>query len=313
MKKHIQLFLTSLILSIVVSSCTNSQSQSSGNTLMSDPEFKEYWYTGEAELSRYDMQEIRYGEVRDGDAVLVFVTEDFLTDKQIKLESPRNGREIASVLKLNFMKEFTTGIYQYNMMTSVFTPVDYDQHPRSMKVTSSSQEWCGMTYFQLNLSGNSYDVTGHSYFESEGDYETSVEAVWLEDELWTRLRLSPDRLPEGEIDVIPGAFAVRTTHSGWSVEKAIAEKKNWEGDGFPGENLMAYSLDYKDRGRTLTIIYENEFPHKISGWIESRKTGSKDTLTARSVRTHSINTPYWQQNANSDEVLRKKLGLTGSK
>lgn len=292
-----------------LAACTNSQSQSSGNTLMSDPEFKAYWYTGEAELSKYDMQEIRYGEVRDGEAVLVFVTEDFLTDRQVKLESPANGRETASVLKLNFMKEFVTGIYKYNMMSSVFTPVDYQQRPRSLKVASSSQEWCGMTYSQLNLSGNNYQVTGHSYFESESDYETSVEAVWLEDELWTKVRLSPDLLPEGEIEIIPGSFAVRTSHSGWSKTSAVAEKKPWNSEAFPGENLVGYSLDYKEQGRSLTIIYESEFPHKIAGWMESRRTSAGDTLTARSVRTHSINSPYWQQNANKDEVIRERLGF----
>ncbi|CAN5426581.1 hypothetical protein BH23BAC3_BH23BAC3_28670 [soil metagenome] len=291
-----------------LAACSNSQSQSSGNALMSDPEFKEYWYTGKAELSRYDMQEIRYGEVRDGEAVLVFVTEDFLTDKQVKLESAKNGRETSSVLKLNFMKEFVTGIYKYNMMTSIFTPVDYQNRPRSLKVASSSQEWCGMTYFQLNLDGNNYEVKGHSYFESEGDYETSVEAIWLEDELWTNIRLSPDLLPEGEIDIIPGAFSVRATNSTWKTESVLAEKKSWEGEGFPGENLMSYSLDYKDRGRTLTIVYESEFPHKIAGWVQTRKVAG-DTLTAKSVRTHSVNSAYWDQNANSDESLRDKLGL----
>jgi hypothetical protein len=309
MKKHIPLLIALAGLMIGASLCTNSQSHTYGNKLMSNPEFKEYWYTGEAEISRYDMQEIRYGEVRDGNAVLVFVTEDFLTDKQVKLESPRNGRSTASVLKLNFMKEFITGIYKYNMMTAVFTPVGYEKRPRSLKVQSSSQEWCGMTYFQLNLRGDAYDIQGHSYFEQEGDYETSLDTVWLEDELWTKLRLSPNLLPTGDIEIIPGAFSVRQSHSGWTVEQATARLEHWKGEGFQGDNLMAYTLDYKNKGRTLTIVYEKQFPHKITGWEETQMTRSGDTLTARSVRTHTINTPYWKQNATSDEDLRKKLGL----
>lgn len=313
MKKHIPLTLGLIATSLLAYACTESQSRTYGNKLMSDPQFKGYWYTGEAEISRYNLQEIRYGEVRNGDAVLVFVTEDFLTNRQVKLESPRNERPIASVLKLNFMKEFVTGIYKYNMMTSVFTPVGYEERPRSLKLQSSSQEWCGMTYFQLNLDGDSYDVMGHSYFEQENDYQTSVDAVWLEDELWTKLRLSPGLLPEGTIEIIPAGFAVRKSHSGWSVEKAVAQKTSWNGEGFPGDSLMAYKLDYQDRGRTLTIIYERKFPHKIAGWMQTQVTGNGDTLTARSVRTHSINSPYWNQNANADENLRNELGLKGSK
>ena len=48
-------------------------------------EFKDYWYSGEAELTRYELEQARYGEIHRGDAVLIFVTEDFRTDKQVKV------------------------------------------------------------------------------------------------------------------------------------------------------------------------------------------------------------------------------------
>ncbi|MDZ7716284.1 MAG: hypothetical protein U5J95_08750 [Balneolaceae bacterium] len=272
--------------------------------------FKDYWYSGKAELAHYDLQQIRYGEIRDGDATLIFVTEDFLLDKQVKLESPADGRDAPTVLKLNFMKEFVTGIYKYNVMTSTFTPIDLYNHPNTLKVASSSQEWCGTTYSQLNFRDGQYEVTGHSYFEKEADYSATLENTWLEDELWTKLRLSPELLPEGEIDIIPGSFEVRTSHDGWSVRQATATKSKWNGEGdFPGENLMAYKLDYQEADRTLTIIYEPISPYRIAGWIETQQARNGETLTARSVRTDVIQEPYWQQNANADEDLRKKLGL----
>jgi hypothetical protein len=298
----------------IVSAC-NAQSTEQ-NTAADRPdvevqtqEFKDYWYAGEAELSRYDMEQIRYGEVREGDGILIFVTEDFLTDKQVKLESPKDGRDTQTVLKLNFLKEFVTGIYKYNVMTSTFTPVNINENPHSLKVSSSSQEWCGTTWSQLNLSGGQYGVTGHSYFEDEADYETSLDAAWLEDELWTQLRLSPELLPEGEIDIIPASFAVRSSHNGWAVQKATAVKEEWTGEDMPGENLMSYTINYEEAGRSLTIIYENEAPYRIAGWIETQQTGDGETIEARSVRTHSIKEPYWEQNSNEDQDLRKKLGL----
>ena len=40
-------------------------------------EFADYWYRGQAEITSYDLEQARYGELRSGTAVLVFVTEDF--------------------------------------------------------------------------------------------------------------------------------------------------------------------------------------------------------------------------------------------
>lgn len=273
------------------------------------PNFKEYWYAGEAELSHFDLQQIRYGQIHDGDAIMVFVTEPFLADEQVKMESNANGRDAQTVLKLNFLKEFVTGIYKYNVMTSTFTPVNGNDYPRSLKVASSSQEWCGTTWSQLNLRGGKYEVTGHSYFENEADYEKTLDAVWLENEIWTQLRLSPELLPEGKIDIIPASFGVRRAHSGWAVEKAVTKKEAWTGDDMPGENLMVYSIDYTNRNRKLAIVYESAAPYRIAGWIQSQKTGGGETREARSVRTHTIREPYWKLNSNGDESYREKLGL----
>ena len=73
--------------------------------------FGDYWYQGEAELNRYDLKQFRYGEMRGGDAVLIFVTEDFLTDKQVKYEYGPKPESAATVLKMNATRKFITGIY----------------------------------------------------------------------------------------------------------------------------------------------------------------------------------------------------------
>jgi hypothetical protein len=318
MKKITQLnYLMIAILVAALTACdAQSQSGNANNLTVDRPDvevqtqdFRDYWYAGQAELSHYDLEQIRYGQVRDGSAIMIFVTEDFLNEKQVKLESPANGRDHETILKLNFLKEFNTGIYTYNVMTSTFTPININQTPHSLKVSSSSQEWCGTTWSQLNLRGSKYEVTGHSYFEDEADYEATLNAAWLEDEIWTQLRLSPELLPEGEIDIIPASFGVRRSHSGWAVEKATVKKEKWTGDGMPGENLMAYSIEYKNRDRNLTIVYENESPYRIAGWIQTQETEDGKKLEAKSVRTNIIKEPYWQQNSNADEQLRERLGL----
>jgi len=72
-----------------------------------DNAFRQYWYAGKAELTRYALEQARYGEIHKGDAVLVFVTEPFLIDKQVKYEFGDNSKAV-SVLKLNLVKKFFT-------------------------------------------------------------------------------------------------------------------------------------------------------------------------------------------------------------
>jgi len=49
----------------------------SGREGMDEAKFSNYWYQGKAEVNVFDLQQSRYGEVRPGKAVMIFVTEDF--------------------------------------------------------------------------------------------------------------------------------------------------------------------------------------------------------------------------------------------
>ncbi|HEV8231376.1 MAG TPA: hypothetical protein VGQ75_03440, partial [Thermoanaerobaculia bacterium] len=182
--------------------------------------FGKYWYQGKAELTRYKLDQARYGEMHPGEAVLIFVTEPFLPDKQVKLERGDPSKGI-SVLKLNFVRKFFTGIYPYSLMTSTFTPVDFAR-TRTLKVASESQEWCGQTFTQLNLRNGRYAGLLRSYFEDEGDREFGFPPAWLEDELWTRIRLAPATLPVGTVEIVPGLQYTRLWHKDVRPEKAEA-------------------------------------------------------------------------------------------
>ena len=89
-------------------------------------EFKDYWYNGEAEITSYKLEQARYGEMHDGKAVLVFVTEDFLPETQVKADHYEETN--IPVLKLNATKKFNTGIYPYSIMQSTFYPVSNNKH-----------------------------------------------------------------------------------------------------------------------------------------------------------------------------------------
>lgn len=271
----------------------------------------DYWYQGEAEVTRYELQQNRYGDVHAGEAVMIFVTEDFLTDKQVKNDRYQNPNSVL-ILKNNMIRKFPTGIYDYSMMTSVFTPVETSKNPMTLKVTTSSQEWCGHTFMQVNWEEDGYRTTLHSYFEKEADQVTKAPHAILEDELYNRIRIHPDGLPTGDLTILPSTMYVRLRHHPFEPVQAQATLHNYEGTDFTGEQLQAYRLVFPDHDRTLEIVFEKEAPYRIAGWTDrypSMFDGQMRTTIARATKT--IMTAYWQQNSREDQHLRRKLGLTG--
>ncbi len=266
-------------------------------------EFGDYWYQGDAELTSYTLEQARYGEIHQGEAVLIFVTEDFSLSNQVKTDfSDRSDNDRATVLKLNFTKNFTTGIYPYSMMSSVFTPIERQRHPHTLKVTTSSQEWCGHTFTQFNLGRNAYDVKLYSYFEEESDQRIKLDAVLLEDELWSLIRLDPSALPSGEVDVVPGTMYQRLSHDDWAVRKAVARTES------AGDSLKVFTLAYPELNRTLTIRFNAAFPYEIEGWEDTHRSSGQE-LTTRAVRNKRMMLDYWSRNGTADLPLRQELGL----
>ncbi len=277
----------------------------------SNPSFAAYWFAGKAELNRYTLQQAQYGALNPGEAVLIFVTEDFRTDTQVKSEEPPGSRSTGRdksvpVMKTNMVKKFVTGIYDYSLFTSVFTPINNSSFPNTLKVSTSGQEWCGHSYLQLNYASNGYHVDGKSYFEKEAAETYDVEKTMLEDELWNRIRLDPTKLPVGETRMIPGTISARLRHKRLDPLLVNAKLADYDGVLFPGKLLKSYTVQYPTDDRTLMIVFEQAFPHKIAGWEETYK--SKDNLlTSRAVLTKTIQSDYWNHNAPADSTLRAQL------
>ena len=274
-----------------------------------DPAFGSYWYQGKAEVTSYTLEQARYGEVHPGHAVLIYVTEDFSRNKHVKLDNPgAAGDDRVPILKLNFTKNFNTGIYPYSMMTSIFSPVDVVREPRTLKVTTTSQEWCGHTFTQLNRQGDGYRIEQRSYFESEGDEQLTLGDVVSEDELWTTIRMNPANLPLGRLELLPGTMYSRLRHVPFGPREVEATREPVAGK----DGLMAYTLTYPELGRTLTIHYRTAFPYEIEGWTESYRSGwgaGAGSLTTSATRLKSLSTDYWTKNSLRDVGLRRDLGL----
>ena len=293
---------------LLFTACTN-KNEKKQLQLSNTQEFTKYWFVNKAEINSYDLEQAQYGKLNKGEAIMVFVSEDFRLDKQVKLESDAKEKAI-TVLKLNFIKKFITGIYDYSMYTSVFTPVQTNTFPATLKVTNTNQEWCGQSFMQLNYHQNGYQLLGKSYFEEEVSEECHIDYAILEDELWTKIRLlTIDQLPTGNILMIPSMTSLRLRHKKAQPEMTKIKLEPYKGDSiFKGENLMDYQIKFPESQRDLRIIFEKGFPHKIVGWEDTYEVRKK-RLTSRGTLKSTIQNAYWEKNAPTDTTYRKLLKL----
>ena len=262
-------------------------------------EVKSAW-TGGAELNRYQLEQQRYGEIRKGQAMLVFVREPFLKDRQVKDESGRGNYE---VLKMNSIRDFLTGVYPYHTMVSVFQPLEEGTAGKALKVTSSVQEWCGHTFTQSNRRKGVISTEVKSYFEKE-DAQIFEEkrAVYLEDEIWTALRLDPLGLPVGEVKMVPGALFSCLSHHEPVAEEA---QTRWVA-GKDGKTVI-YEITYPQSGRVLAIEIQKKLPYTIQSWKESK---GQTLLSSGQLKEQLSNIDYWNYTSeNKGKKLRSKLGF----
>jgi len=291
--------------------------------------FGERWHDGKAELAGYALRYPRYGQMREGTAVTIFVTEPFSKATRVKPElGPDDADDRFEVVKLNLVEDFPTGVYDYNMMTSVFVstePVMRRPAGSAVKVSFSSQEWCGHVYHQALLDESKVRETWHSYFDGEADGERRLDlpaGATAEDALfhWARGLAAP-RLEPGEsreVALMRSLAVSRLRHV--PVEWDAATLSRSEGTGTievpAGEfEVVRYTAEVAPTrteklygrgkvampGRSWRFDVEAAPPHRIVRW--SRSDGVEAELLG------SARMPYWQLNAEGGEKALEKIGL----
>jgi hypothetical protein len=283
-----------------------------------DPDFSAHWHDGKAELDGYRLEISRYGEPRSGEAVMVFVTEPFSRSKRVKLDDPAaHPGDAVDVLKLNFVRDFQTGLYDYNTMVSLFSNSD-DFSP--MKVTMSSAEWCGHVYEELAIGDRGIDLKTLSYFEGESATRTlDRRAGILEDQLYVLLRgLRGAYLQPGahrEIPFLPGPMISRLAHrpAEWTtvrIERGAASERVT----VPAGAFEAIVYTVRTPGREGRFHIESAWPHRILRW-EWTSPGATQGAAAflggdeRGELTGTARLEYWKLHGNGDERYRAQLGL----
>lgn len=292
------------------------------------------WGDGKAEVSGYRLKMPRYGQGRDGSLVLIYVTEDMSDTLRVKADPGRHpASDVYPVMKLNAVRKFQTGIYDYSVMTSVFSRVDFAAAERPFplrKLSLSSQEWCGHVYHQLIPQASSqasrqsgaaparWLSTSHSYFDGEADDQRALPlppgaTVVAEDELPILLRSYAQRrdfLAAGErrtVAFLPSLVRTRLLHQPLAFTEAVITRlRDPVPDKTPAGDFLVVVYTVSIRGGdAATFHFESAPPHRLVRYHFD--SGEEASLLG------SARLPYWQLHDNGHEALLKMLGLGAPK
>lgn len=267
-------------------------------------EFWAHWGDGRAELTGYRGTVSRYGELREAEIALIYVTEPLDRRTLVKDDdAPREQR--LSVIKLNQSVKFMTGIYPYSVLTSVFAPVDgyFGARFTPAKITMSAQEWCGHVFQGVWPGHDRFLSHVLSYFATEGEGSETIETpenTVYEDGLMIQLRELDGPFAGGrdwEGPLVPALWRNRRAHVDLRPEHAVIRRAEASRDGTP---VTRFTLEQGDYRRTIDV--ERAAPRRILGW--SVNDGEEVTL----LRTARL--PYWELNGNEHTRHRADIGLT---
>jgi hypothetical protein len=281
-----------------------------GELPASEP-FGSIWYDGRAELSGYRWKGTRYGELRTGQAVAVFVTEPFSRSLRVKVDRPDpDAGEVVTAMKLNLVRDFRTGIYDYNTMVSAF--VDSEDFS-TMKLTFTSAEWCGHVYEELDVREEETTVDVRSYFQGESERHRLAprpDGLYGEQLLvWLRGLRGPVLEPGASLTVpfLPSAFERRLRHvpPTWAEARITRDAANRRVTVPAGTfEAVVYRVESSD-GRSAEVAIEAASPHRLLSWSWERD----GTVLDAGALSGTKRMPYWQLHVSGDERHLEELGL----
>jgi len=272
------------------------------------------WGDGQAEIGAYDLTFPRYNQLRKGVAIAIFVTETFSNTLRVKADPGKHGPgDEYPVMKLNLVKDYQTGIYDYNDMLSSFValaPVNHRPSATLTKSSFSSQEWCGHVYSQLLFGNARARWTRHSYFDGEADQQRELdypENGFSEDGLllWARGMARPFMGP-GASDpylLLTSLETSRGKHIPLSWNYAtLAVDRAAQTARVPAGLFEVQVFRVTRNDNTWRAFYvEKASPHRIIRWENSE--GEKAELLGID------RLKYWEMNKEGGEKALERLGI----
>lgn len=276
------------------------------------PDPNSFWSDGKAELDGYRTTRNRYGEDRNGTLVLIYVKEPFSEAQRIKADPGHPASDVFDVLKLNVVEDFQTGIYDYNLMSSIFSQFSARAGRRAgaaVKIVFSNQEWCGAVFEELLIDPSAVRQKRFSYFGGEGDQDQKLslpEGGLFLDEIPILVRQFPSAfLQPGEskkAPIFPQLTHARLIHkpADWA-QGTISRGDKPKTIEVPAGKFEVETWTVEAHGDTWTYLVEKTHPHRIILW-----TGPS---AFRAELTGSARLPYWELNQNGGESYLPKIGL----
>jgi hypothetical protein len=276
-----------------------------------DAKFWAVWGDGKAEIDTYDLTFPRYDQKRKGVAIAIFVTEPFSNSARVKADPGKHpDSDVAPVMKLNLIKKYQTGIYDYSDMMSTFVslaPVDGQRAGSTLKSSFSSQEWCGHVYSQMLFGHKHIGFTQHSYFDGEADQISEIPSQSdgiAEDALllWARGVAQP-WAPAISTPIMTSLATLRAKHLGPSWSTTVLSK-----DASPQTVQVAagkFEVDVlrskRADGTSRTFYVERASPGRVVKWETSEGESAELQATER--------LKYWEMNKEGGESVLSRLGL----
>ena len=209
--------------------------------------FQKYWKMHGVEITKFFLKQ---DSLLIGEATLSYRL------KELDKDQP-NG--VIYSLSFNFTQKIIQGDYNYSENTTTITPLNTPLYPHALSVVSSSQSNDGTDFLSFQPQPKSYLFIGRNSVEPEKEIYKSTEKGNLEDEIWAKIRLNLDALPQGEIEMIPSLGYWNKIHKSPSAQEVKAELKDLEST----KKLKIYSLNYPALKRKLDIVFEASFPFQI--------------------------------------------------
>ena len=216
--------------------------------------FTDYWNKGKIEITKYELKE---DSILVGEGSLTF---------SIDYVIGVNKTDSIQVLHSDFLGKIHKENYDYSAMTSTYSPLNQTLRSHATKVINSVQEPAINSFLELSQIPKSYEIESENTFKEITKKHFILERKNLEDELWAKIRMNPNDLPTGDIEIIPSFAYWQSVRKSPNVYEAKAVLKDYLGTEFTGKKLKIYNLDYPDLKRNLSIVFEGDFPFEIVGW-----------------------------------------------
>jgi hypothetical protein len=227
-----------------------------------------YWNSGKAEFQVYEASVKKYGTDRKATVKLILVKEPF---DPLRLVKTRHEDDAVDVIKLNFIREIPTGIYDYFQMASIFFE---RSSGRILKYAMSSQDGCGTTFVQYLRREEKHVFHYHSYFDDQGDSETVLQGgeFTFYDALPLVLRFRLPRTGEYRMKIVDSLL------SNQAVPPAIREGRVRTRSGgsrtVGGKTYPSVFLAEVRRGEQRDLlVFGPEYPHRLLEWRKADGDG----------------------------------------